>query len=310
MENFLNNVADFFQSSPIITGQILKTVLVILILWIIRSLTLRVVHKNVESKRTTYKWRKNLTYISAFIGIILIAQIWFSALGNLSTYFGLLSAGLAIALKDPVTDLAAWMFIIWRKPFDVGDRIELGKSKGDVIDIRPFKFTILEIGNWVDADQSTGRVIHIPNHTVFTEQLANYTSDFQFIWNEIGIMVTFESDWKKAKEILSTIAHEESQDFIEQAKAQIKKAAKSYLIEYRYLTPIVYTNVKDSGVMLSIRYLTDPRRRRGSAQAIWERALDEFSENDSIDLAYPTIRVFNNPKEGKPNTGGPSGEAK
>ncbi|MBO6621782.1 MAG: mechanosensitive ion channel [Balneola sp.] len=306
MENFFNSIADFFQSSPIITSQILKTLVVIFILWIIRSLTLRVVHKNVENKRTTYKWRKNLTYISAFIGIILIAQIWFSALGNLSTYFGLLSAGLAIALKDPVTDLAAWLFIIWRKPFDVGDRIELGKSKGDVIDIRPFKFTILEIGNWVDADQSTGRVIHIPNHTVFTEQLANYTSDFQFIWNEIGIMVTFESDWKKAKEILSTIAHEESQDFIEQAKEQIKRAAKSYLIEYRYLTPIVYTNVKDSGVMLSIRYLTDPRRRRGSAQAIWERALDEFSQSDSIDLAYPTIRVFNNPKEGKPDTGGPT----
>lgn len=307
MENFFNSIADFFQSSPVVTSQILKTLVVIFILWLIRSLTLRVVHKNVESKRTTYKWRKNLTYISAFIGIILIAQIWFSALGNLSTYFGLLSAGLAIALKDPVTDLAAWLFIIWRKPFDVGDRIELGKSKGDVIDIRPFKFTILEIGNWVDADQSTGRVIHIPNHTVFTEQLANYTSDFQFIWNEIGIMVTFESDWKKAKQILSTIAEEESKDFIEQAKEQIKRAAKSYLIEYRYLTPIVYTNVKDSGVMLSIRYLTDPRRRRGSAQAIWERALDEFSQSDSIDLAYPTIRVFNNPKEGKPDTGGPSG---
>lgn len=306
MENFLNSIADFFQSSPVVTSQILKTLVVIFILWVIRSLTLRVVHKNVESKRTTYKWRKNLTYISAFIGIILISQIWFSALGNLSTYFGLLSAGLAIALKDPVTDLAAWLFIIWRKPFDVGDRIELGKSKGDVIDIRPFKFTILEIGNWVDADQSTGRVIHIPNHTVFTEQLANYTSDFQFIWNEIGIMVTFESDWKKAKEILSTIAEEESKDFIEQAKEQIRRAAKSYLIEYRYLTPIVYTNVKDSGVMLSIRYLTDPRRRRGSAQAIWERALDEFSENNSIDLAYPTIRVFNNPKEGKPETGGPT----
>jgi small-conductance mechanosensitive channel len=307
MENFFNSIADFFQSSPVVTSQILKTLVVIFILWLIRSLTLRVVHKNVESKRTTYKWRKNLTYISAFIGIILISQIWFSALGDLSTYFGLLSAGLAIALKDPVTDLAAWLFIIWRKPFDVGDRIELGKSKGDVIDIRPFKFTILEIGNWVDADQSTGRVIHIPNHTVFTEQLANYTSDFQFIWNEIGIMVTFESDWKKAKEILSTIAEEESKDFIEQAKEQIKRAAKSYLIEYRYLTPIVYTNVKDSGVMLSIRYLTDPRRRRGSAQAIWERALDEFSQSDSIDLAYPTIRVFNNPKEGKPDTGGPSG---
>jgi small-conductance mechanosensitive channel len=306
MENFFNNIADFFQSSPVLTAQVLKTLVVVLILWAIRFFTLRIVNKNVESKRTVYKWRKNLTYISAFVGIILISQIWFSALGDLSTYFGLLSAGLAIALKDPVTDLAAWMFIIWRKPFDVGDRIEIGKSKGDVIDIRPFKFTILEIGNWVDADQSTGRVIHIPNHTVFSEQLANYTSDFQFIWNEIGVMVTFESDWKKAKDILSTIAHEESQDFIEQAKAQIKKAAKSYLIEYRYLTPIVYTTVKDSGVMLSIRYLTDPRRRRGSAEAIWERALDEFAQSDSIDLAYPTMRIFNNPKEGKPEAGGPS----
>jgi small-conductance mechanosensitive channel len=302
MENFLNSVADFFQSSPVLTAQVLKTIVVIFVLWIIRFLTLRVVNKNVENKKTVYKWRKNLTYISAFIGIILVAQIWFSALGDLSTYLGLLSAGIAIALKDPVTDLAAWMFIIWRRPFDVGDRIEIGKSKGDVIDIRPFKFTILEIGNWVDADQSTGRVIHIPNHTVFSEQLANYTSDFQFIWNEIGIMVTFESDWKKAKEVLSNIAQEESNDFIEQAQAQIKKAAKSYLIHYRYLTPIVYTNVKDSGVMLSIRYLTDPRRRRGSAEAIWERALDEFAKSDSIDLAYPTMRIFNNMKEGKPGT--------
>jgi small-conductance mechanosensitive channel len=302
MENFLNNIAEFFQNSPFFTLQVVKTVVVILVLWLIRILTLRVVSKNVESKRTVYKWRKNLTYFSAFIGIIIISQIWFTAWGDLSTYFGLLSAGLAIALKDPVTDLAAWLFIIWRKPFDVGDRIEIGESKGDVIDVRPFKFTILEIGNWVDADQSTGRVIHIPNHKVFSEHMANYTSDFQFIWNEIGIMVTFESDWKKAKKILEEISNDESKDFIESAKKQIARAAKSYLIEYRYLTPIVYTGVKDSGIMLSIRYLTDPRRRRGSSQAIWERALDEFDKHDDIDLAYPTLRVFNNSVEGKPGT--------
>ncbi len=302
MEDFFNSVAEFLQSSPELAIQIIKTLVIILVLWIIRSLTLRIVNKKVESKKTVYKWRKNLTYVTAVLGIILVSQIWFSALDNLSTYFGLLSAGIAIALKDPITDLVAWLFIIWRKPFDVGDRIELGQSKGDVIDIRPFKFTILEIGNWVDADQSTGRVIHIPNHKVFSEHMANYTSDFEFIWNEIGIMVTFESDWKKAKEILDEIAHDESKDFIERAKQQIKNAAKSYLIEYRYLTPIVYTDVKDSGVMLSIRYLTDPRRRRGTAQAIWERALDEFANHDAIDLAYPTIRVFNNPKEGKEGT--------
>ena len=86
----------------------------------------------------------------------------------------------------------------------------------------------------------------------------------------------------------------------------MKKAAKSYLIEYEYLTPIVYTDVKDSGINLSVRYLTDPRKRRNSEQAIWERTLDEFDLCSDIDLAYPTIRYFENPKEGKPGKSGPS----
>ena len=302
MQEFIDSVRQFFQNSPDLTAQILQTLGVILVLGFIRYITLRVVVRRVESKKTQYKWRKNLTYIIAFIGILIVGQIWFSGMGSLATYLGLVSAGVAIALKDPVTDLAAWLFIIWRKPFDIGDRIQLGESKGDVIDVRPFKFSILEIGNWVDADQSTGRVIHVPNHQVFSHQLANYTADFEFIWNEIAVLVTFESDWRKAKEILTEIVEEVSKDFIEHAKKQIVNASKSYLIEYRYLTPIVYTAVKDSGINLTVRYLTDPRRRRGTSQIIWEKVLDEFAKYDNIDFAYPTIRYYDNPKEGKPGT--------
>lgn len=302
MEEFKNSLMEYIENSPDVVASVVETLVVILVLWLIRLIVLRIIVKRTDSKRTQYKWRKNLTYISVFIGILLIGRIWFVGIGSLATFLGLLSAGVAIALKDPVTDLAAWLFIIWRRPFDVGDRIELHGSRGDVIDVRPFKFTILEIGNWVDADQSTGRVIHIPNHQVFTSQLANYTSDFEFIWNEIQVLVTFESDWKKAKEILGEIVQEVSKDFIESAKKQIAKASKSYLIEYRYLTPIVYTDVKDSGINLTVRYLTDPRRRRGTSQIIWEHILEEYAKHDDIDFAYPTIRYYDNPKEGKPGT--------
>tara|TARA_R110000868_G_scaffold259361_13_gene517496 strand:- start:6254 stop:7174 length:921 start_codon:yes stop_codon:yes gene_type:complete len=302
MEELRNGLMEYLDKSPNLTANIIETIGVIFFLWLVRLITLRVIVKSSDSKRTHYKWRKNLTYVTSFIGIIIVGRIWFVGIGSLATFLGLLSAGIAIALKDPVTDLAAWMFIIWRRPFDVGDRIEIGGAKGDVIDVRPFKFTILEIGNWVDADQSTGRVIHIPNHEVFTEQVANYTADFEFIWNELQVLVTFESNWKKAKEILASIVNEASADFIESAKQQIAKASKSYLIEYRYLTPIVYTNVKGSGINLSVRYLTDPRRRRGTSQIIWERILDEYDEHDDIDFAYPTIRYYNNETEGKPDT--------
>lgn len=302
MEEFINDITDFIASSPSLTVQLVESLVIVLVLWGIRIFAVRLLQRNVDTKKTVYKWRKNITYITFFLGALILGQVWFAALGQLGTFLGLLSAGIAIALKDPVTDIAAWLFLIWRKPFDIGDRIQVGNSKGDVIDIRVFKFTILEIGNWVDADQSTGRVIHIPNHKVFTDDLANYTSDFEFIWNEMGVLVTFESDWKKAKKILQEVVEENMQEFVEQAKEEIKKAEKSYLIQYRYLTPIVYTSVKDSGINLSIRYLSDPRKRRGISQSIWESVLDRFDEHDDIDFAYPTIRYYNNPTEGKPGT--------
>jgi len=171
----------------------------------------------------------------------------------------------------------------------------VGDVKGDVIDNRVFKFTVLEIGNWVHADQSTGRVIHVPNHKVFTDSLANYTSDFEFIWNELQVLVTFESDWEKAKELLQEIADKHLQDFVERAEQQVRRAKESYLIHYRYLTPTVYTDVRDSGVCLTIRHLSDPRKRRSISQDIWEDILRTFNDHDEIELAYPTMRIYKEP---------------
>ena len=209
-----------------------------------------------------------------------------------ATYLGLVSAGLAIALKDPITNIIAWVFILWRKPFEVGDRIEIGQYAGDVVDQRIFQFSMMEIGNWVAADQSTGRVLHIPNGMIFTSGVANYTHGPDYIWNEIPVLVTFESDWETAKGILQEIAdtHDVSQD--PEAVREFEAATRKFLLKYNKLTPIVYTNVVDSGVLLTIRYLCKPRQRRGSTQAIWEEILRAFARQPEIDLAYPTTRFY------------------
>ena len=90
---------------------------------------------------------------------------------------------------------------------------------------------------------------------------------------------------------MQEIADKHLKDFVDEAERQVKRATKSYLIQYRYLTPIVYTDVKDSGVNLTIRHLTNPRTRRKIGQAIWEDILDRFDEHDDIELAYPTMRI-------------------
>ena len=191
---------------------------------------------------------------------------------------------------------------MWRRPFQVGDRIQLGNHAGDVIDLRIFQFTLMEIGNWVDAEQSTGRILHIPNGQVFSDVLANYSKGFQYIWNEVPVLVTFESNWKKAKEILLRIGVKHAEHLSKTAEQRVKKASMKFMIFYSKLTPTVYTCVKDCGVLLTIRYLCEPRRRRGSEQAIWEEILEEFAECQDIDFAYPTQRFYNNLLEGKAET--------
>jgi small-conductance mechanosensitive channel len=175
----------------------------------------------------------------------------------------------------------------------VGDRIQIGEHAGDVIDSRIFQFTLLEIGNWVDADQSTGRMIHIPNKKVFSDPLANYSKGFQFIWNEIAVLITFESDWRKAKEILNEIILKYDQDFRQDVEQQLHVTAEEFLIYTPTTTPIVYTDVKDSGVLLTIRYLCKPHERRMTRVLIWEEILDVFEQHSNINLAYPTTRFFN-----------------
>jgi small-conductance mechanosensitive channel len=169
-----------------------------------------------------------------------------------------------------------------------------------VIDQRLFMFSLMEIGNWVDAEQSTGRVLHIPNGLLFTQVLANYSQGFYYIWHEIPVLVTFESDWRKAKSILQRVVLTHGGDIGDAAEEKVREAAKKFMIFYNHLTPVVYTKVQDSGVLLTLRYLCEPRRRRGSEQAMWEDILDAFAGEPDIDFAYPTQRLYANDREAKP----------
>lgn len=274
--------------------------LVLLLIALLRSLVLRRAHRRSEDVVVLYRWRKLTNYLAALAALGALILIWFERLRVALTILGLLSAGAAIALSGLIAAMAGWAFILLRRPFEVGDRVQVGDHAGDVIDIRLFKFSLMEIGNWVDADQSTGRVIHVPNGKVLTEVVINYTRGFHYIWNEIPVLVTFESDWEKAKRILQEIADQHVGETAEQARQELKRAAQRFMIYYSNLTPTVYTQVEDSGVLLTIRHLVEPRKRRGALRDIWEEILRAFHDEPAIDFAYPTRRFYDHAAEGKP----------
>lgn len=292
------------------TIKVIESLGVIVGLVILRWLILRAVHRQVDDPDVWFRTRRIATYTTTVIALFSLAWIWLDAFSSLPTFLGLLSAGIAIALSDVLKNMAGWFYIMSRRPFRIGDRVEVSGSRGDVIDIRLFRFTLMEIGNWVQADQSTGRLVHVPNGMVFTNSVANFTEGFPYVWHEVAVLVTFESDWREARDVIQHVIDEAGVDVDDQAREHMRAAARAYQIKIGKLTPTVYMSVQDSGVLLTARLLTEARRRRAVDQQVWEGILDGFAASEHIELAYPTIRTYlpdairTSRVEGEPSDGG------
>jgi small-conductance mechanosensitive channel len=298
-ERFEGAIQTWLGVPPSVTDGALATIVVFVVYLTVGRVARRVVWKVVGDQALRFQVHKAVSYAISAIAFLVILKIWVHGIEGLATYLGLLSAGLAIALQDPVANFAGWIFIIVRRPFGIGDRVQIGQHTGDVVDIRPFRFVMMEVGNWVKAEQSTGRVLHIPNALVFKNPVANYDEAFGYVWNELEVVVTMESDWKVAKETLFRIAQEHAEKLTPDVTQRIREAADRLHIRFGKLTPVVWTSVVDSGVRLTVRYLCKPRERRSSASEMWESVLDAFAALPQVDFAYPTQRVFDHATEAK-----------
>ena len=309
------NPADVLETTLTITEELFNSgnhifkfflsIFILIVALIIRKTLQKVILRQQIPSQTAYFWNKAVSYGVAFLTVFIVGSMWLYGVQNVATFLGLLSAGLAFALREPIINLAGWLFILIRQPLSLGDRIEIDSIKGDVIDMGPFFFSVLEVGNWIAGEQSTGRIIHIPNVKILTFPIANYTQQFPYIWDEISVMITFESNWEKAKQLLEQILEAATVTFTGPEEKELRETATRYYIKLGKLTPVVYTSVADSGVLLTMRYLTPVRQRRSREQLIWEEVLRAFAKEDDIDLAYYTKRIFYNPREGKPGASGP-----
>jgi small-conductance mechanosensitive channel len=281
-----NQIAPFWEKLLISAALLLALVL-------IRWLVLRIVERRIENGAVLFYWRKISGYFIIVLGLLLVSPIWFEYTQSLTTYIGLISAGLAIALQRPLTNFVGWMFLMWQRPLVVGDRVQIGDNVGDVIDLQMFEFSLMEIRNWVDADQPTGRILHIPNGMVFEKPLANYTRGLPYIWHEEKVILTFESDWQKAKALLLVVLNKYAIHLDDHTLKQMRHVFPHFKISRANLSePVVYVCIGAYGLELTMRYLCEPRKRRAVRSHIIEEILLVFAEESSINLAYQTQRLF------------------
>lgn len=233
-----------------------------------------------------YRLRKMIGGVFTVIYVVAMLIIWSEAQQSLVTYIGLLSAGLAVALRDIFYNMIACLFIITRRPFKVGDRIHIHNVQGDVIDIRLFHFSVIETYDKEVGGQSSGRFVDIPCYYVFTYPLTNEVKGFGYVWDELSVTLTPDSNWQKAKVQLTTLADNLTKQFAVEAEEAVQQAGEKYMIIYRNYTPIVYTSINETGVVLTLRYICSVKQERSIQNQLWEDILKMASNETDIQVYF------------------------
>ena len=264
------------------------TTLIFIVFGILKAIVRALYSRADVSNKKKYFRNRMLKIALNIISIILVILLWGHRISGMVTIISFLSAGIALAVKEIIFDFFAGVYINMKKIFELEDRVEINGIKGDVVNIRSLGFEVLEVGDRVHAEQSTGRIIHIPNSFVFLYPLKNYTKAFKYIWDEITVKVPLDADIEKTKEVLYDIVN--SNEILETIPKKMEDAVADVTVEYRiyynYLDPIIYTEIVDSHVELYIRYIVHPKKSRIVEDEIYLKILEEYKKGN-IKLYIP-----------------------
>ncbi len=282
--------------------KLIFSVLVVIGQAIVRRIILSFVINRIPDKSPhLYTVRKITGSVITMLTALLLFGIWVQRMGDLSVALGILAAGIAFALQEVIGSIAGWITIISGRPFSVGDRIESGGIRGDVVDINILRTTLMEIGNWLNGDHNTGRIVTLSNASLFKEPLYNYSAHLNFVWDEIQIPVTYESDWKQAVEIMTDSVHNHPlyQELLPKAEKQHRDARRKLAVKMTSLEPKVYVKLTDNWIELGLVYPVNTDLRRTLRSEISQHILDEFKKA-RITVASQTVSIVHFPSEETP----------
>ncbi len=265
-------------------------------LFLIR-LAQRAVGRRIDNATARYRARKAIALFGYVVVLIALIAAFSDRLGGLTVAFGVAGAGIAFALQEVIASAAGWVAISFGRFYALGDRVQLGGIKGDVIDIGVLRTTLMEVGQWVNGDLYNGRIVRVANSFVFKEPVFNYSADFPFLWDEITVQVRYGSDWKYARSMLEKVADEVCGDFARQSRESWHEAVRRYALEEARVEPMVTQGSDDNLLNMTVRYIVHYRTRRSVRDRLCTRILEEVDKSDNrIRLASPILEIVNLPR--------------
>jgi small-conductance mechanosensitive channel len=282
--------------------KLLNIGVIIVVLFGISLLLKRIAKRYITDNERFYTANKIVTFINVSLIILIFLFSYIDNVGYLATVLGFASAGLAIAMRDWFMSALGWLVIIMGGSIHVGDRVRFEKDGmiyvGDVLDISLQRITLMEdvTITTLETNRRAGRIIFVPNNYIFTSMIANYTHGaLKTVWDGIDIIITFDSNHKKAAHLVKEICRKYSKGYTDITRKQLNKLRDKYSLKNSNVEPRVFTLIAPHGVKVSAWYLTNAYATLTLRSTISADIVDAFNAEPDITIAYPTQTFYTGP---------------
>ncbi|MDN7025729.1 mechanosensitive ion channel [Methanoculleus sp. FWC-SCC1] len=273
--------------------KLFQTFFAITVIYALFALAHFIATRRIRESSTRYSLNRALSVLNVVVIAAVVVRIWIDT-NYIFVAYGIIGAGIAVALQDLFRSFVGGILIVLYGIYAVGDRIEINEREGDVIDIGIFTTTVFEIhAHQVMGEQPTGRIVTIPNGAVLTSEVTNFTKDHDFIWDEISIPITYDSDWESAIETLIAIVDAETREITDRAEDEIEELGDRYYLPRKVVEPSVYLTLTESWITFDIRYVTDARMVRLTRDDLTRKILRAIEQTDDITIAAPVSLGIN-----------------
>ena len=270
-----------FEYIPILRNLLLGAAFIVVAVAVAKSIRVYLINQ-IENKASRYNLIRvlNLLTFLAIVVIILtlLSASWYTALVSL----GVLSLILGFALQTPITSLIGWMYLLIRQPYKVGDRIEIGGARGDVIDVSYLDTTLWEFGGpYLSTQHPSGRIIKFPNSHVLNETVYNYSWPlFPYVWNEIKLNVAYESDLEFVAQTMKEVVEEELGEQMMNLVGVYRELLKRTPVDELQIQerPVVHFRPSENTWLEAmVRYLVHPKESGRVKTQIIKKLLDRMN---------------------------------
>lgn len=282
------------------TRQLIETGIVAVVALVLSYAVSFLLTRRASDEYARHFVRRATHFLAFLVALIVVGFVWnvFSSRAGLG--FGFVAAGLAFALQEVIGAVAGWFNILLGGIYRIGDRIEIAGVRGDVIDITPLRTKLLETGvsepppsgqpastdYWVHGRQPTGRLVAVSNKATFLEPVFNYSTMWEFVWQEISFPISHHDDWRAAERIIDEEARAISAT--DEAKHAMEEMQRRYPVPHSELEPRVYVRATDNYMELSARFVVPVRTSRTSVNELTRRVRERLDEA-GIPIASSTM---------------------